>query len=333
MNLDFRCKSFPTETFSANQNKYLLQKYLLEILARRYLSIHIYTMVQPLVLKNYNTCKLLIRLIFLLVSSSKLLHNEFTFILSFTSTTQPSTYWQNHFVFIALLRCYYNPYMICLYSDYSLRMSKYINTSKKYINDPALRCCHYYGTDRNNPDAVARRAYEESSVLLPSIWSWKLLPHFYAMSMSNATIFERRDRTPYYPFNKLLYEFATGARACSCTHTLPLACRDTNVTYNFPCGCENPPVSFVDHPVSGGKPTSALLSISGIASFEAEVPRFPVFAQGAAPKIRKRKKSKLSLTDNRTYSRLVRSRSTKAAKPAKGCSVQLMEEEDPTDSD
>ena len=64
-----------------------------------------------------------------------------------------------------------------------------------------------------------------------------------------------------------------------------------------------------------------------------EIPCCPVFAQGAVVRKRKRKKSKLSLTDNRSYTRKLRERSKKAAKTDKGCSKQLMDDDEPTDSD
>ena len=220
--------------------------------------------------------------------------------------------------------------MICLYSDYSLRMSKYISTSKKYINDPKLRCHRYYGTDKKSDAAVARRAYEESMIQLPSIWSWKYLT---SGKLTHAAATARRDTTPYFPFNETVYKFATGASTCDWSHTLPMECKDTDATYNFPCGCENPRILFASQLEQCSLSTSALLSAGDESGLCVEVPCCPVFAQGATPKKRKRRKSKLSLTDNRTYSRLVRSRSKKAAKPSKGCSKQLMDDDEPTDSE
>ena len=150
--------------------------------------------------------------------------------------------------------------------------------------------------------------------------------------MSKSDLLDSRDCIPYFPFCKELYEFATGVTDCDWVHFIGKDNKSTSNTYNFPCGCTNPELHFVpvdDLPI---KSSSGSVSNPEATLFN-EVPRCPVFAQGAVVKKRKRKKSKLSLTDNRYYSRLVRSRSQKAAKTVKECSKQLMDDDAPTDSD
>ena len=212
-------------------------------------------------------------------------------------------------------------------------MPKYISTTKKFMCDPKLRV----RPPSLGGDKTARIKYEQSSIAMPSIWSWTMLRGMTRSSardypMSKSDLLDARDQVPYFPFCKELYNFATGVATCDWAHIVGEDSKSTNNTYNFPCGCTNPKILFRPLGEIPIKSSSAFVSNPEATLFN-EVPRCPVFAQGAAVKKRKRKKSGLSLTDNRTYSRKVRERSKKTAKTAKGCSNQLMEEDVPTDSD
>ena len=215
-------------------------------------------------------------------------------------------------------------------------MPKYIRTTKKYICDPAIRCRPpTFGDDKKI--ATDRRAYEQSSIELPAPWSWKMLQGMTSslttnVQMSKSDLVDSRDRVPYFPFCEELYEFATGASDCNWEHCIGEDSKSSTNTYIFPCGCTNPDIQFISLTNIPIKSSSAFMCDPKGTRFT-EIPCCPVFAQGAVVKKRKRKKSGLSLTDNRTYSRKVRERSKKTAKTAKGCSKQLMEEDVPTDSD
>jgi len=215
-------------------------------------------------------------------------------------------------------------------------MPQYISTTKKYMRDPALRCRPAMPGD-NKEIAAKRRAYEKSIVELPSTWSWKTLPgmtssYTVRTVVPKSTLADSMDRIAYFPFCEELYNFATGATHCEWEHCIDEDSKSSTNTYNFPCGCTNPDIQIVSLTNANIKPSSAFMQNPDHTRC-VEIPRCPVFAQGAVVKKRKRKKSKLSLTDNRYYSRKVRERSQKAAKTAKGCSKQLLDEDEPTDSD
>ena len=212
-------------------------------------------------------------------------------------------------------------------------MPQYISTTKKYMRDPALRCRPAMPGD-DKKIAAKRRAYEKSIVELPSTWSWKTLPgmtssYTVRTGMSKSSVLA--DST-YFPFCEELYNFATGETRCDWEHCIGEDSKSSTNTYNFPCGCTNPDIQIVSLTIANIKPSSAFMQNPDHTRC-VEIPRCPVFAQGAVVKKRKRKKSKLSLTDNRYYSRKVRERSQKAAKTAKGCSKQLLDEDEPTDSE
>jgi hypothetical protein len=220
-------------------------------------------------------------------------------------------------------------------------MPKYISTTKKIIRDPAKRCRPPIDGEVTKGVVQQRREYELSHKNLPRIWSWTMqqdvftftsLPHV-IVPKSKSDLLEARDRIPYFPFCKDLYKFATGASVCNWLHVVGEDNESSDYTYNFPCGCTNPQIGFMatERLVSIGIKSTSAYMCDPASSLHCEVPRCPVFAQGAAVKKRKRRKSKVSLTDNRWYRRLVRSRSQKAA-TVEGCSKQLMND-DPTDSE
>ena len=135
------------------------------------------------------------------------------------------------------------------------------------------------------------------------------------VGLSKSELVDSMDRVPYFPFCEELYKFATGVSPCNWEHYIGEDSKSSTNTYIFPCGCTNPEIKFISLDTVPIKSSSAFMSDPKATRF-VEIPRCPVFAQGAVVKKRKRKKSKLSLTDNRYYSRLVRSRSQKAAKPS-----------------
>ena len=212
-------------------------------------------------------------------------------------------------------------------------MPKYISTTKKFMCDPKRRV----RPPSLGGDKTARIKYEQSSIALPSIWSWTKLcgmTHSSArdLPMSKSDLLDARDRVPYFPFCEELYNFATGVSACDWEHCINEDNKSSTNTYIFPCGCTNPDIQFISFTNIPIKSSSAFMCDPTGERFT-EIPCCPVFAQGAVVKKRKRRKAGLSLTDNRTYSRKVRERSKKTAKTATGCSKQLMEEDVPTDSD
>ena len=221
-------------------------------------------------------------------------------------------------------------------SVYSLSMPKHISNTKKIICDPALRCRAVEpGDDKDHK--TKRLAYENSSVELPSIWSWKTLRgmtdsfNVYTAAPKSHLV-DSMNNAPYFPFCQELYEFATGEAKCNWVHCIDEQIKSTDYTYNFPCGCANPTITYTSLAAYPVKPSSAVMFDRKITRL-VEIPRCPVFAQGAVVKKRKRKKSKLSLTDNRSYSRKVRERNQKTPKTAKGCSKQMLDEDEPTDSE
>ena len=149
---------------------------------------------------------------------------------------------------------------------------------------------------------------------------------------SKSTRVDSMDTIQYFPFCEELYNFATSASRCNWLHIVGKNNKSTDYTYNFPCGCTNPKISYRSLDKVKIKSSSAFMR-NPESTRVVEVPCCPVFAQGAAVRKRKRKKSGLSLTDNRTYSRKLRERSKKAAKTEEGCSKQLMDDHEPTDSE
>ena len=142
-------------------------------------------------------------------------------------------------------------------------MPKYIRTTKKYICDPALRCRPPTFGD-NKKIATDRRAYEQSSIELPAPWSWKMLQGMTSslttnVQMSKSDLVDSRDRVPYFPFCKELYEFATGASYCNWEHCIGEDSKSSTNTYIFPCGCTNPKIKFISLDTVRIKSSSALM--------------------------------------------------------------------------
>ena len=184
-------------------------------------------------------------------------------------------------------------------------------------------------------DINQRRDYDNSLVELPSIWTWKTLSGMapsYAIRAKQTKSFraERMDSSKYFPFCEKLYLFAVGSSPCNWLHFIGEDNKSNNNTYNFPCGCTNPKIQYCSLDQVSIKSSSGFMKDPESTQI-VEVPRCPVFAQGVAVKKRKRKRSQLSLTDNKYYSRKVRERNQKAAKAAKGCSKQMLNEDESTD--
>ena len=158
---------------------------------------------------------------------------------------------------------------------------------------------------------LERKAYKQSSVSLPQIWGRMNIssPH-YLQARRLADIREHLDTTPYYPYCAAVYSFATGEEKCSWSHQLLED--NSQLTYNFPCGCTHPTIEYVSSLPNYFKSTSAALvcpavSSSGVATTY-EVPCNQVFKPPSNPSKRRRKG--LSLTDSKTYRRRVRAKYT-----------------------
>jgi hypothetical protein len=195
--------------------------------------------------------------------------------------------------------------------------------------DPALRCAPYIGTDKECSHATRRRAYRQSSVLLPKVWSRKTLrpPGYLSLNTSNAMLYSVRDRTPYFPFCKELYDIATSPdTACDWQHIVLDRNAQSEYSYNFPCGCQNPDLVSREHlSVHTSEDTNAYMQNESGDSQLYRVPNCPTFSSRAP---RKRRRKSLSLTDSKTYRRLLRS---KHAAPSQYLS-QLLNDDD-TQSD
>ena len=221
--------------------------------------------------------------------------------------------------------------MITHYSDNSLRMPVTSSSSTKYIRDPALRSSH------PEPDmtdelwestAAARYKYEQSEIKLPSIWSWERLPRVHSYESSIRSWNQTKlahDTKPYYPFDKELYTIATTDLACDWSHVVHADNKESECSYSWPCGCESPTIEY--KVLRSLKDVTTAVIANNENTLYHLVPRMPVFAQGALPKKKKKRKRGISLTDTRTYSRLVRARRQSSAHISNGCSKQLQEPE------
>ena len=158
-----------------------------------------------------------------------------------------------------------------------------------------------------------RKAYKRSCVSLPQIWGRMISSSHYSHAKRLVDIRNHLDTTPYYPYSATVYLFARGKETCTWSHQL---LRDNSqLTYNYPCGCTHPTIEYVSSLPNDFKSTSAALvcpavSSSGVATTY-EVPCNPVFRPPSNPSKRRRKG--LSLTDSKTYRRRVRAKYTPTA--------------------
>ena len=185
-----------------------------------------------------------------------------------------------------------------------------ITTSRITMRDPAKRRKHHPVNAESRCTAEQqRKAYEDSCISLPQIWGRKNIssPH-YRNARRLVDIREHLDTTKYYPFCCAVYSFATGGEKCTWRHQLLES--NSQLFYNFPCGCDDPAIEFVSSLPLHFKSTSAALvspavSSSGVATTH-EVPCNRTFNPSSNPNKRRRKG--LSLTDNKTYRRRVRAK-------------------------
>ena len=203
--------------------------------------------------------------------------------------------------------------MIFHCSDHSLRMPVTSSPSTKIIRDPALR--------------RDRAKYKESEIRLPTIWSWKYWPleryNLHIDSEYTQHYFKNlRNITPFYPFSENIYKAATGQKECNWLHVVHSENKESDCTYNWPCGCENPTIEFQEFERVRDI-TIARLVDPAVHSIYRHVPCLPVFAQGAPQK--KKRRRKFSLTDSRSYNRLKRTRKASSANVVQGCSKQLQD--------
>ena len=228
------------------------------------------------------------------------------------------------------------------------------------MNDPALRVVDKsFCADRKVSKASARalEKYENSRVVLPSIWGRKSLPHpkhllashpdyrnaiFYGSKLARADIYIARESTPFYPFCKELYRFATGEEKCDWIHCVSFSRLEAGThTFSWPCGCTNPRIQDLDLLLTECKvslPRSYTDAVvvpnlreeSGWAKFTTPgigyypVPRNNVFREASSTKKGKKRKP-LSLTDHKSYRRLLRSKRTAS------CSSALLGEDSDRD--
>ena len=189
-----------------------------------------------------------------------------------------------------------------------------ITASRITMRDPAMRRKrHPVNTESRKDARLQRRAYEESSISLPQIWGRKNIasPH-YPNARRLIDIRGHLDTTAYYPYCIAVYCFAIGKEKCTWRHQLLES--NSQLSYNFPCGCANPAIEYVSSLPLHFKSTSAALvcpavSSRGVATTY-EVPCNQAFNPSSNPNKRKRKG--LSLTDNKTYRRKLRSKYTPA---------------------
>ena len=119
------------------------------------------------------------------------------------------------------------------------------STTSILMNDPALRVIDKsFCADRkvSEPSIRALKNYQSSSIALPSIWGRKSVCHpRHQSSFSRAQLYAHREVTPYYPYCKELYQFATGKKVCDWIHCIQSDNLEGGVlTYSFPCGCIRP---------------------------------------------------------------------------------------------
>ena len=151
------------------------------------------------------------------------------------------------------------------------------------------------------------------------------------------------EKPEYYPYCKALFDIATTNQKCDWLHCVDFAMlKDETYIYNFPCGCDKPTV--LDSAVlrrthrislSTWHSTSAIVfpnirTEGGMELFRAigwfEVPKCQVFRE-ASPNKRSKKRKALSLTDHKSYRKLLRSRRTTTAR----YSSMLQDEDDDSD--
>jgi hypothetical protein len=187
--------------------------------------------------------------------------------------------------------------------------SVHINVTQELMLDPALRCAPYIGTDKECSRAQQRRAYLDSAVMLPKVWSRKTLrpPGYSSLNSSNAMLYSFRDKTPYFPFCKELYVTATSPdAACDWQHIVLDQNIQSGRSYNFPCGCQNPDlVTDEDLSVNVPEDTNAYMINTSEGSPLYRVPACSAFPTCAS---KKRRKKSLSLTDSKPYRRFLRSK-------------------------
>ena len=206
------------------------------------------------------------------------------------------------------------------------------STTRVVMNDPALRVVDKsFCADRkvSKDSTHALNKYESSSVVLPSIWGRKSLchpkhllstgifrgAHACSSRLSRADIYVARETTPYYPFCKELYRFATGEEKCDWLHCVSLSRLEVGThIYSWPCGCANTQILDLDPLLAKynvGMPRGytdavvvpdlreesgwAMFTTPGIGYYP--VPRNNVFREASSTKKGKKRKP-LSLTDH-----------------------------------
>jgi len=190
-----------------------------------------------------------------------------------------------------------------------------ITASRIIMRDPAKRRQKIpVNAESARTATYHRKVYERSRVSLPQVWGRKNIssPH-HPHSRRLADIRQHMDTTKFYPYCYSVYNFATGREKCTWRHQLLES--NSQLSYNFPCGCTNPAIEFVTSLPSYFKSTSASLvapdnsSTSNPTTYE--VPCNQVFQPPSNPSKRKRKG--LSLTDNKTYRKQLRAKYSPAA--------------------
>ena len=217
------------------------------------------------------------------------------------------------------------------------------STTSILMNDPALRVIDKsFCADRkvSEPNIRALKNYQSSSIALPSIWGRKSVCHpRHQSSFSRAQLYAHREVTPYYPYCKELYQFATGKKVCDWIHCIQSDNLEGGTyTYSFPCGCIRPqyldlkpllakfkislPCGNLDAVVLPDIRTDeGFMEFNNVGYFT--VPRNQVFREAAPTKKGKKRKS-LSLTDHKSYRRLLRSKRT--VQHSSRCSSALLDE-------
>ena len=215
------------------------------------------------------------------------------------------------------------------------------NTTTVVMNNPGLRV-----KDKSNVcDKKERKEYfakleeyKTSEVVLPAVWARRSINHpahfspleNCVMKLPKVDLYLHREATEYYPFCKHLFDVATTDQKCDWIHCVDYCClKDETYIYNFPCGCNNQDLLNIDNlrraykvPMSTWHPTSAVVlppisTEEGMKQYKDigwfEVPRCQVFRE-ASPTKRGKKRKALSLTDHKSYRKLLRSRRATTAK-------------------
>lgn len=186
--------------------------------------------------------------------------------------------------------------------------------------DPELR-----GPDKSD----ILKARQSEKVTLPTPWSRKTLrsPLHYPHDRSLASLATHRKATPYYPYCEELYNFALKLSCCNWLHVVSEHNFSSDLTYNFPCGCADPTITQINDddfaPYRLRQTTSAIMTPKLDTTSEYyEVPSCR--APPSSPR-KNRKRKPLSLTDCKSYRRLLRSRRSYTY------SSQLTQEEEDSD--